>query len=139
MRVHAYLNFNGRAEEAIDFYCRAIGAERTGLTRFREGPDPSAVRPGIEDKVMHSQFRVGETIIMASDGRCLESDSVSFSGVILTILEDDIGTAERHFAALSDGGRVQAPLMETFFAESFGMVDDRFGLSWMVLVPKDRS
>ncbi len=139
MKVQAYLNFNGRAEEAINFYCQAIGAERTGLMRFRDSPDKQGVRPGIEDKVMHSQFRVGETIIMASDGQCRESEPVSFGGVMLSIIEDDVGTAERHFAGLSHGGKVQVPMMPTFFAETFGMVEDRFGLSWMVLVPKDRS
>ena len=134
MQVKPYLYFNGRAEEAIDFYCRAIGAEKLFLMRFKESPDQSVVPPGKDDKVMHAEFRVGSSSLMASDGMCDESQQGSFGGITLSILTPIPSKAEDIFAALSEGGQIQMPLTETFFSPRFGMVADRFGVSWMVLV-----
>jgi PhnB protein len=132
MQVQPYLNFNGRCEEALEFYRRALGAEVTALMRFKESPDPAMVSPGSENKVMHSSFRVGDATVLASDGQC--QGQTSFQGISLTLTVPDVAAAEQRFAALSDGGQVQMPLTQTFFSPRFGMVADRFGVSWMVIV-----
>jgi PhnB protein len=135
MQVQPYVFFDGRCEEALEFYRKALGAEVTALMRFKDSPEPAQpgmVPPGAENKVMHSNFRIGDTTIMASDGRCLGKPS--FQGFSLSINAPDDATADRLFAALSDGGQVQMPLAKTFFASRFGMVADRFGVSWMLVV-----
>ena len=132
MEVQPYLNFNGRCEEAIEFYRRALGAEVTMLMRFKESPDPAMVMPGAGDKVMHASFRIGESTVLASDGRC--EGRPSFQGFSLSLTVPDEAEAERLFAALADSGQVQVPLTKTFFSPRFGMVADRFGVSWMIYV-----
>ena len=132
MRVQPYLFFDGRCEEAVEFYRRALGAEVTMLMRFKESPDPASVPAGGEDKVMHMSFRIGETTVMASDGHCLGRPT--FQGFSLSLTVSNDAEAERIYAALADGGRVQMPLAKTFFSSRFGMVADRFGVSWMVYV-----
>jgi PhnB protein len=131
-QVQPYLFFDGRCDEALEHYRRTLGAEVTMLMRFKESPDPAAVPPGGGDKVMHSAFRIGDTVVMASDGRC--QGTPSFQGFALSITVPDEAAAERLFGGLSDGGQVQMPLTKTFFSPRFGMVADRFGVSWMVLV-----
>ncbi len=131
MKVEPYLMFDGRCQEALDFYRKAIGAEVTGLMRFKECPEPHMSPPGAGEKVMHASFRVGDTTLMASDGHC--QGRPNFQGISLTISIPDTAKAERLFAALSDGGKVQMPLTKTFYSPSFGMVADRFGVSWMIL------
>jgi PhnB protein len=136
MVVQAYLFFDGRCEEALGFYQRALGAELTMMMRFKEAPQPSSpgmVPPGSEDKVMHASFRIGDTTVMASDGRCLGKPN--FQGFALSITAANEAQADRTFAALADGGQVQMALGKTFFSPRFGMLTDRFGVSWMVLVP----
>ena len=136
MLVQAYLFFDGRCEEALGFYQRALGAELEMMMRFKEAPPPSSpgmVPPGSEDKVMHASFRIGDTTVMASDGRCLGKPS--FQGFALSITAANEAQADRTFAALADGGEVQMPLGKTFFSPRFGMLTDRFGVSWMVVVP----
>ena len=130
--VQPYLFFEGRCEEALAFYRGALGAEVTMLMRFKESPDPGMVAPGTGDNVMHASFRIGDTTVMASDGRCLGQPS--FQGFSLSLTVSDDAKAERVFAALGDGGQVQMPLTKTFFSSRFGMVADRFGVSWMVYV-----
>jgi PhnB protein len=132
MQVQPYLNFNGRWEEALEFYRRALGAEVSALMRFKDSPDPSMVSPGSENKVMHSSFRVGEAVLLASDGRC--QGQTNFQGISLALTVRDEAEAQTRFGALSDGGQMQMPLTKTFFSPSFGMVADRFGVTWMVLV-----
>lgn len=134
MQVQPYLFFDGRCEEALEFYRAVLGAEVTMLMRFKENPDsppPGMVPPGADDKVMHTSFRIGETEVMASDGRC--TGKPSFQGISLSLSVPDAATADRLFAALADGGQVQMPLGKTFFSPRFGMVADRFGVSWMVI------
>ena len=134
MHVQPYLFFDGRCEEAIDFYRRALGAEVNMLMRYKDCPEPAQpgmVPPGAENKVMHASFRVGETEVMASDGQCLGKPS--FQGFSLSIAAANDAEADRLFAALADGGQVQMPLNKTFFASRFGMVADRFGVGWMVI------
>jgi PhnB protein len=132
MPIQPYLFFEGRCEEALGFYRRAVGAEVTALMRYKESPDPTMITPGTEDKVMHASFRVGESTVMASDGRC--QGPASFQGFSLSLTVPDEAAAERTFKALGDGGQVQMPLTKTFFSPSFGMIADRFGVSWMVYV-----
>jgi len=131
MQSNPYLMFEGRCEEAIEFYRRALGAEVTMMMRFRESPDQSMVEPGSEDKILHSTLNIGGSRIMASDGRC--QGNPSFQGFALTLSSKDASEAERCFNALADGGQVQMPLTRTFFSPSFGMVADRFGVPWMVM------
>jgi len=140
MQVQPYLFFDGRCEEAIEFYKSKLGAKVEMLMRFKDSPEPAQpgmVPPGAENKVMHACLRIGDTAVMASDGRC--TGKPSFQGFSLSITAPNEGEAERLFAALGDGGQVQMPLAKTFFSPRFGMVGDRFGVSWMIVVaPKDR-
>jgi PhnB protein len=134
MRVQPYLFYNGRCEEAVEFYKSALGAEVTMLMRFKDSPEPpqpGMVPPGSENKVMHASFKIGDTQVMASDGEC--SGKTNFQGFSLSITAANGAEAERLFAALSKGGQVQMPLAKTFFASHFGMVADRFGVGWMVI------
>jgi PhnB protein len=135
MQVQPYLFFEGRCEEALDFYRQALDAQVDMLMRFKESPEappPGAVAPGSEEKVMHASFRVGDSTLMASDGGC--SGRSGFQGITLSLSLADAADAERRFAALADGGEVQMPLGPTFWSPAFGMVVDRFGVSWMVNV-----
>ncbi len=132
MQVQPYLFFDGRAEEAVEFYRSKLGAEVTMLTRFKDSPEKSMVPPGSDDKVMHMSFRIGDTTVMGSDGRCLGQPS--FQGFALSLTAPNEAEAERLFAALGEGGQVQMPLTKTFFSPRFGMVADRFGVSWMINV-----
>ncbi len=134
MEVQPYLFFDGRCEEAVEFYRRALGAEVTMLMRFKDSPDPQPgmVPAGAENKVMHMSLRIGDTTVLASDGRCLGKPS--FQGFALSLTVPTEAEAKRVFAALGDGGQVQMPLTKTFFSSSFGMLADRFGVSWMIYV-----
>jgi PhnB protein len=132
MQVQPYLFFDGRCEEAIEFYRRTLGAEVEMLMPFKDNPEPAANPPDAGDKVMHASLRIGDTRIMASDGRC--QGRPSFTGFALSLAVANEAEAKRHFAALAEGGQVQMPLAKTFFSPSFGMVADRFGVSWMVVV-----
>ena len=135
MQVQPYLFLDGRCDEAIAFYREALGAEVKMLLRFKDHPGPEEQRmvpPESAEKVMHAQFRVGETMILASDGRCLGQPS--FQGFALSLTVGDNAEAERVFTALADQGKVQMPLARTFFSSNFGMLADRFGVSWMVYV-----
>ena len=132
MQVQPYVFFDGRCAEAIELYRRVLGAEVTMFMQFKESPDQAMVQPGTENKVMHAALRIGDTEIFASDGRCLGRPT--FQGFSLSITAQSRAEAERIFDGLSEGGAVQMPLTKTFFAETFGMVADRFGVAWMVIV-----
>lgn len=131
--IQPYLMFDGRCEEALEFYTRALGAEVTMLMRNKDNPEPPrAGCPGApDDKVMHAQVRIANSVIMASDGRC--QGKPVFEGFALTYNVKTEGEAKRVFEALGNGGEVMMPLDRTFFSPSFGMVKDRFGVWWMVL------
>ena len=136
MQIQPYLFFEGRAEEALEFYQKSLGAKVEAVIRYKENPDPKHNPPNSGDKVMHCNFRIGDTQVMASDGNC--SGKPSFQGFSLTFNAKDEADAKRRFNALAEGGQVNLPLSETFFAKSFGMVADRFGLNWMVMAgPKN--
>jgi PhnB protein len=133
MLVQAYLSFEGRCEEALEFYRSALGAKVEMMMRFKESPDKTMTPPpGTEHNILHAAFQVGDTTLMASDGRC--GGKANFQGISLAITVPDVATADRRFAALADGGQVLQPLTQTFFSPRFGMVADRFGVTWMVLV-----
>jgi len=135
MQTQPYLFFDGRCEEAIEFYRGALGAEVTMLLRFKEGPEPQQpgmVPAGAGEKIMHASLRIGDATVLASDGRCLGQPSFQGFAVSLTVPTE--AEAERLFAGLAEGGQVQMPLAKTFFSPRFGMVADRFGVSWMVCV-----
>ena len=134
MQVQPYLFFEGRCEEAVEFYRRALGAEVKMLMRFKDSPTPQdhALPPGEGEKVMHASLRIGDTELLVSDGRCLGRSVFQGFALSLTVAND--AEADRAFHSLADGGQVQMPLTKTFFSSRFGMVADRFGVSWMVYV-----
>jgi PhnB protein len=136
MNVQPYLFFEGRAEEALAFYTRALGTKVDMLMRNREAPEPpppGMLPPGSENKVMHASLRVGDTDIMLSDGRC--SGTTKFEGFSLSITAPDETAARRMFDALSSDGHVTMPIGKTFWSPCFGMLKDRFGVGWMITVP----
>ena len=133
MKVQAYITFGGRCEEALEFYKKSIGAEVTGLMRWKESPDKSMKGPpGYEEKVMNAAFRIGETELMADDG--MGDKTAEFKGMTLAIEVADDAEAKRVFTALSEGGNVTMPLAKTFWTSSFGTLTDKFGVPWMVNV-----
>jgi PhnB protein len=136
MLVQSYLFFDGRCEEALEFYRRALGAETTMLMRFKDSPEPPppGCAPSSDNTVMHSSFRIGDTTIMASDGRAMGKPN--FDGFSLSLSVASEAEADRRFNALADGGEVIMPLGKTFFSPRFGMVSDRFGVKWMVIIPQ---
>src|SRR5689334_11237902 len=134
MKVEPYLFFDGKCEEAIEFYKTAIGAKPGMIMRFKESPDqrPGSIPPGGENKIMHAEIQIGESRILLSDGHC--HGAPKFEGFALPITTENDAEAARLFAALSNGGKVNMPLTKTFFSSSFGMLNDRFGVPWMILV-----
>lgn len=137
--VQSYLFFGGRCAEALEFYRDVLGAQVEGILRFKDHPDacgPDGVAPDWEDKVMHSSFLVGGVQLMASDG--MGPEETGFNGFSLCLTAPDEAAARALFDALADGGRVEMPLGKTFFSPCFGAVADRFGLSWMVIVPEEQ-
>jgi PhnB protein len=133
MPIEPYLFFNGRCEEAIGFYKKALGAEVLMLMRFKESPEPpqpGMIPPGSEEKIMHACLRIGDANVMASDGHC--TGHADFQGFSLSITAPNETEAGRIFAALAEDGQVQMPLAKTFWSPCFGMVADRFGVGWMV-------
>ncbi len=135
MNVQPYLFFDGRCEEALEFYRKTLGAEVTMLMRYSDSPepcDPKMFPPGSENKVMHASFRVGSSTISAADGHC--AGQPKFDGFSLSLTVKTVDEADKAFAALVDGGKVTMPINKTFFSPRFGMLADRFGVHWMVYV-----
>lgn len=140
MIVQPYLFFEGRCEEAIAFYRDALDAEVIMTMRYKDSPEPSqpgTIPPGSENKIMHASLRIGDTAVMASDGHC--SGKPGFQGFALAITVADAAEADRRFAALANGGNVIMPPARTFFSPRFGMVTDRFGVSWMVMASPEQT
>ena len=138
MKIEPYLFFDGRCEEAIEFYKKTVSAKVVALMRFKDNPDAGAnpgcpTPPGTENKIMHATLQIGESIVMASDGNC--QGAMKFDGFGLSLSAANEGEAQKLFKALSDGGQVMMPMAKTFFSPAFGMVQDRFGVHWMVIVP----
>jgi PhnB protein len=135
--IQPYLFFNGRCEEAVEFYRKGLGAEVEMMMRYKESPEappPGRIPPGFENKIMHTSLRIGQTMVMASDG--CSADKPKFEGFSLSLAVSTEAEADRAFAALADGGQVEMPLTKTFWSPRFGMVTDRFGVGWMINVVK---
>ena len=134
MQTQVYLFFDGRTDEALDFYKKTLGIEVEMLMRFKDAPPEAQAgcAPGSENKVMHSCFKLGDQRVMASDGR--NEGKPNFQGFALSLSVKDEAEADKVFAALGQGGQVQMPLNKTFFSPKFGMVQDKFGVGWMILV-----
>ena len=133
--ISPYLFFSGRCEEALEFYREAVGAHVEMVMRYNESPDPippGRLQPGFENKIMHASFRVGEAVILASDG-C--DDKSKFDGFRLALSVANEAAAHQAFNALSNGGSVMMPLVKTFWSPCFGMLTDKFNVGWMVMVP----
>lgn len=133
MKIDPYLFFNGRCEEAIEFYRQALGATVEFMMRHAESPEPpppGVLPQGSEQKIMHASVRIGGALVMMSDGLC--DGDTAFKGFSLSLDCPDADAARAAFAALADGGQVSMPLGKTFWAPLFGMVTDRFGVGWMV-------
>lgn len=136
MIVLPYLDFSGRAEEAAEFYQKAVGAKVNVKMRVSDSPDPmppGMMPPGSEQKILHMELQIGASKVMATDGMC--TGKTNFAGVSLTAIVDSPEEAGKVFASLTDGGNVQMPLGPTFFAHSFGTLSDKFGVTWMVIAP----
>jgi PhnB protein len=132
MQVQPYLFFDGRCEEAIDFYKKTVGAIVEMMMRWKDSPEKGMCTPQNENKVMHATLKIGDTNVLASDGRC--EGKPEFKGFALTIAAKTEAEADKIFNALSQGGQVQQPLVKTFFSPKFGMCADKFGVGWMVMV-----
>ncbi|WP_428606801.1 VOC family protein [Sedimenticola sp.] len=132
MQIEPYLYFEGCAEQAAHFYQTVLGAEILALLRYSDSPDPTMCPEGGADKVMHMNLKIGDSIIMGSDGRC--TGQSQFQGFALTLNLKTVEDAQRRFDRLAEGGEIQMPMAETFFSPAFGMLTDRFGVPWMVLV-----
>jgi PhnB protein len=135
MTIQPYLYFAGRTDEAIALYQKVFGASTEMLMRFRDSPQPppeGAIAPGWDSKVMHASLKIGDSIVLLSDG--CGPDACGFKGFSLAYLAKDVADADRVFAALGEGGAVRMPLDKTFFSPRFGMVEDRFGVLWNVIV-----
>ena len=132
MYVQSYLNFDGRCEEALEFYKKAVGAKVDMMMRCKEAPEPGQIKPGLEDKILHSSFTIGKSMIMASDG--YNQNNPSFNGTSLALSTATESEAQKLFDALAEGGQVRMPLTKTFFSPAFGMLADKFGMPWMVVV-----
>lgn len=133
--IQAYLFFNGNCEQAVEFYRKALGAEVEFMMRYKESPDappPGMVPGGWENKIMHTSIKVGQTTVMASDG--CGPESKGFQGFSLSLAVSTEAEADRYFNALADGGKVTMPLGKTFWSPRFGMLEDKFGIGWMVSV-----
>ena len=133
MHVQPYLFFEGRCEEALEFYKTSLGAQVGPLMHYKDSPDKehaAACPPGLDDKVMHAELRVGTTTLFASDG--MANGNPKFDGFSLSLTVESEAEADRVFAALAQGGQIRMPLMKTFWSPKFGMVADQFGVGWMI-------
>lgn len=136
-KIEPYLQFGGRCEEALNFYSKALDGEVQMLMRFKDSPEPCEGGPKMdENQIMHGSIKVGETVLMGTDFGCAEgAEKSGFAGFSLSLSASDEAQAKKYFSALSDGGQVHMPLGKTFFSPCFGVVQDKYGVSWMVIVP----
>jgi PhnB protein len=132
MPIQPYLFLEGRCDEAIEFYKSVFGAKVDMLMRWKDSPDKSMCTPANENKVMHASVTIGDSRVMVSDGR--NSGSPKFEGFALSVNAKDESDADRMFNALANGGQVTMAMSKTFFSPRFGMVADKFGMHWMIVV-----
>jgi PhnB protein len=136
--VQPYLFFRGRCEEAIEYYKDKLGAEVVMKLRFKDNPEkpgPDKVPPALDDRIMHAAIRIQGTEIMMSDG--MRTGPLDFQCMSLSLSVPNEAEVDRIFHALAADGAVQMPLGKTFFSPRFGAVADKFGVSWMLIVPQD--
>ena len=133
MQIQPYLFFEGRADEAIEFYKKTLDAKVEMAMRFKDAPDQSMISPGSAGKIMHAAIKIGDAVVLISDGR--NTGKSNFQGFALTIYPKDEAEADKLFCALGEGGEVRMPMDKTFFAKRFGMLADKFGVGWMIIVP----
>ena len=134
--IQSYLFFSGRCAEAVEFYRQALGAVVELSIRYKESPEPpppGMMPPNWGNKIMHTSFRIGQTTVMASDG--CGPEPKGFQGFSLSLSVETEAEADRYFNALTEGGKVTMPLGKTFWSPRFGMLEDKFGIGWMVSVP----
>ncbi|WP_146529705.1 VOC family protein [Novipirellula artificiosorum] len=132
------LGFAGRTEEALEHYHDALDAETVFLMRFRDSPDQSHMKPGMEDMIFHATFRIDGTEFMASDVGYLDGEPAAvFAGFSLALRLKSLDHAKRVFDALADGGQTLIPLAKSAFTAWYGIVIDRFGVSWKISVDQD--
>ena len=132
--ITPYLFFNGRCDEAIEFYKAALDAEIEYIMRFDESPEPlpdGTLPPNFDKKIMHATITVRGVKLMVSDG-CAEE--LEFLGFRLAISEPTEEQARATFRALAESGTVDIPIGPTFWSPCYGMVTDKFGMPWMVSV-----
>lgn len=136
MQISPILTFNGQCEAALEFYQKALNARITTKMRWKDSPDPGmrAAAKGVEDRIMHASFSIGDSVLMATDGLDPPGEP-EFKGVTLSISVPNAGEAERLFTILGQGGKVRMPLSKTFWSSAAGIVSDRFGVAWMVNAP----
>lgn len=131
MQVSPYLMFNGNCAEALKLYEEALGATVLFSQTFKDSPAAAHAPADFGDKIMHASFKVGDTVIMASDAPQGYKEP---QGISVALGLNDPAKGEQIFNALSDGGQVTMPYQATFWAAGFGMCVDRFGIPWMVNV-----
>ena len=134
MQVQLYLTFYGRCEEALAFYKEKLGAEVLFQMRFKDAPPDHAMQGELGERIMHASFKIGDTTLMGSDGDPKQPATAGYHGFSVSLSLDDVAKGEKLFNALADGGEVYMPWAKTFWAKGFGMVKDKFGISWMVNV-----
>ncbi|RAR56934.1 PhnB protein [Paraburkholderia unamae] len=136
MQIQPYLSYPGNCAEAIAFYHEALGAQELFKMHFKDAPpDPERpLPPDLADKIMHATLQVGDAQLMMSDGGCMTQND-KFLGFSISLTAPDAATAERYFTALSKGGNVTMPFQKTFWSPGFGMLNDKFGVPWMVTAP----
>lgn len=130
MEIQPYLFFDGRCDEAIAFYTKAVGAKTLMLLRHKDSPEPASIPPGMAEKIMHATLSIGQSTVNVSDGHCMGKPN--FDGFSLSLVVESAAQSAQYFNGLSESGQVVMPLSKTFFSPSFGMVKDKFGVMWMV-------
>ena len=137
MKINPYLIFNGDCKAAFTFYAQSLNGNIEAMLTFGETPAREHVPADLHNLIIHTRLTVGDQAIMGSD-TTPDRPTDEMSGCSISLNVDSIAEAERVFAALSDDGNVQIPLETTFWAAKFGMLVDRFGVSWMVNCEKDQ-
>ena len=137
MQVQPYLFFDGKCDEALEFYKKAVGANPTMLMRFKDAPDKSMITPGTENKIMHAAVDIGATKVLMSDGRC--QGNTNFQGFGLAISAKNEAEADKMFDALGVGGQVTMPMAKQAWGDEFGMCVDQFGIDWLVNISQPQA
>lgn len=129
----AYLSFKGDCAEAMRFYAQVLGAKVEALMTYGQMPEGEPVPQGMENQVMHAYLVHPDFALMAGDALCDGKEPFAgMKGVMLALTYPGVAEARRVFEALAEGGQIGMPLGEAFWAESFGMLTDRFGTAWAV-------